>query len=104
MKVAIVHDWLTGMRGEEKVLESLFKIYPKADLFTLLHNQKTCSEIIENRNITTSFIDFFPFKKTKYRWYLPLFLMAIESLDLKFYDLIISSSHCVAKGIVNIIS
>ena len=101
MKIAIVHDWLTGMRGGEKVLEALLKLYPEADLFTLLHNQKKCSLVIENRKITTSFINSLPFKKNKYRLYLPLFPLAIESLDLKPYDLVLSSSHCVAKGVIS---
>jgi glycosyltransferase involved in cell wall biosynthesis len=100
MKVAIVHDWLTGMRGGEAVLESILDIYPDADLFTLLHNPGTVSARIENRKISTSFIDRLPFKASKYRWYLPLFPTAIELFDFHGYDLIVSSSHCVARGII----
>ena len=88
------------MRGGELVLDALLKIYPNADLFTLIHNKGTLNERIENRQIFTAFTDRLPFKKTKYRSYLPLFPMAIESFDLRGYDLVISSSHCVAKGVI----
>jgi len=98
MKTAIVHDWLTGMRGGEKVLEVLCELYPSADLITLLYNKGTLSQTIENMNIHTSFIDKLPFKETKYRNYLPLFPAAIRSLNFNKYDLILSTSHCVAKG------
>jgi glycosyltransferase involved in cell wall biosynthesis len=100
MKVAIIHDWLTGMRGGELVLDSLLKIYPEAELFTLIYNKGTLNERIENRKIHTAFTDHLPFKASKYRSYLPLFPMAIETLDLRGFDLILSSSHCVAKGII----
>ncbi len=99
MKIAVVHDWLTGMRGGEKVLSAILEIYPESDLFTLLHNRGSVSEFIENRNIFTSFIDRLPFKEKRYRNYLPLFPTAIELFDFKQYELIISTSHCVAKGI-----
>lgn len=100
MKVAIIHDWLTGMRGGELVLDSLFKAYPEADLFTLIYNKGKLNERIENRKIITAFTDNLPFKSQKYRSYLPLFPTAIETFDLRGYDLIISSSHCVAKGVI----
>jgi glycosyltransferase involved in cell wall biosynthesis len=100
MKVAIIHDWLTGMRGGELVLDSLFKIYPDAELFTLIYNKGKCNDRIENRKIHTAFTDRLPWKATKYRSFLPLFPTAIESLDLRGFDLIVSSSHCVAKGII----
>lgn len=100
MKVAIIHDWLTGIRGGELVLDSLLKLYPEAELFTLIYNKGALNERIENRKIHTAFTDRLPFKKTKYRSYLPLFPMAIETFDLRSFDLIISSSHCVAKGII----
>lgn len=100
MKVAIIHDWLTGMRGGELVLDSLLKLYPDADLFTLIYNKGKLNDRIENRKITTAFTDSLPFKATKYRWFLPLFPTAIETFDLRGYDLILSSSHCVAKGVI----
>lgn len=100
MKVAIIHDWLTGMRGGEKVLEVLCEIFQAADLYTLVHIKGSVSSIIENRRVNTSFIQKMPFSKTRYRLYLPLFPMAIEGFDLRGYDLIISSSHCAAKGVI----
>lgn len=100
MNVALVHDWLTGMRGGEKVLEVLCELHPNATLFTLLHNRGAMSPTIERMNIRTSFIDRLPLKTEKYRNYLPLFPRAVESLDLSPYDLILSTSHCVAKGAI----
>ena len=100
MKVAIIHDWLTGMRGGEKVLEAFCELFPQAHLYTLLHHPGTVSSAIEKLPIHTSFIQNIPFSKKGYRRYLPLFPMAIERFDLKGYDLILSCSHCVAKGII----
>ncbi len=100
MKAAIVHDWLTGMRGGEKVLDALCELYPDADLFTLLHVPGSVSGTIEKRRIHTSFIQRLPFAERRYRHYLPLFPLAIEGFDLKGYDLVISSSHCAAKGVI----
>lgn len=100
MKVAVIHDWLTGMRGGELVLDAMLKAYPNADLFTLIYNKGKLNERIEQRKIFTAFTDRLPFKSTKYRSFLPLFPTAIETLDLRGYDLILSSSHCVAKGVI----
>ena len=99
MKVALIHDWLTGMRGGEKCLEVLCDLYPNADIFTLLHNKGTVSNLIEEKNIKTSFVQKLPFLK-KYRHFLPLFPTAIESFNLNGYDLVISVNHCVAKGVI----
>lgn len=99
-RVAVVHDWLTGMRGGEAVLEAILELFPEADLYTLLHVPGSVSERIENRRIFTSFIDRLPLRASKYRWYLPLFPAAIERFDFHGYDLIISSSHCVARGVI----
>ena len=99
MKTAIVHDWLTGMRGGEKCLEVICKLYPSADLYTLLHIPGKVSPEIESHPIHTSFIQNLPLAKSKYRYYLPLMPFAIEAFDLKGYDLILSSSHCVAKSV-----
>jgi glycosyltransferase involved in cell wall biosynthesis len=99
LKIAVVHDWLTGMRGGEKVLEIIFELFPGAELFTLLYNEGSVSPLIADRKIHTSFINKLPFKSNKYRNYLPLFPTAIELFDFKEYDLIISTSHCVAKGV-----
>ena len=99
MKVAIVHDWLTGMRGGEKCLEIICELYPTADLFTLLYIPGKVSSIIESHRIHTSFIQNLPFAKSKYRYYLPLMPFAIERFNLSDYDLVLSSSHCVAKSV-----
>ncbi|HWQ68569.1 MAG TPA: glycosyltransferase [Patescibacteria group bacterium] len=97
--VALIHDWLTGMRGGERCLEALCELFPTADIFTLLHVQGSVSKTIEQRRIRTSVIQTLPFAATRYRYYLPLFPWAIEQFKLDGYDLILSSSHCVAKGI-----
>jgi glycosyltransferase involved in cell wall biosynthesis len=99
MRVALVHDWLTGMRGGEKVLEVLCELFPDADLYTLLHIEGSTSPAIERRRITTSFVQHLPLARQRYRHYLPLFPLAIERFDLSAYDLVISSSHCVAKAV-----
>ena len=98
-KVAVIHDWLNGMRGGEKCLEVICELFPDADLYTLIHDKGKLSKIIELMNIRTSFIQNMPFGLKKYRYYLPLFPMAIEQFKLNSYDLIVSSSHCVAKGV-----
>ena len=100
MRVVIVHDWLTGLRGGEKVLELLLEIFPDATIATLLHVPGSTSSRIESRPIVTSFIQKLPLVERQYRWYLPLFPRAIESLDLSGFDLVISSSHCAAKGAI----
>jgi glycosyltransferase involved in cell wall biosynthesis len=100
LKVALVHDWLTGMRGGERVLEVLCGLYPGADLYTLLHAGGRLSGPIEGMRIRTSFIQRFPGVSRYYRYCLPFFPAAVERFDLRGYDLIISSSHCVAKGIL----
>lgn len=100
MKVALVHDWLTGMRGGEKCLEAFCHLYPEADLFTLIHVPGSVSGRIEDRRIVTSVLQRFPGSARWYRFMLPLMPMAIEALDLNPYDLVISSSHCVAKGVL----
>jgi glycosyltransferase involved in cell wall biosynthesis len=99
VRVALVHDWLTGMRGGEKVLESLCELFPDADLLTLLYREGSVSPAIERHRIGTSFIQHLPFAATHYRRYLPLFPLAIERFDLTGYDLVISSSHAVAKSV-----
>ena len=100
MRVALVHDWLTGMRGGEKVLEGLCELYPDADLFTLFHQPGSVSPLIERRRIHTSWLQGLPFASRHYRRYLPLFPSAIERFDLRCYDVVISSSHCVAKSVI----
>ncbi|MBS1528207.1 MAG: glycosyltransferase, partial [Bacteroidetes bacterium] len=101
MKVAIVHEWLTVIGGSENVFREIAGLFPDADLYTLIARDKTIKELgLENRNLTTSFLQGLPFAKKKYRNYLPLFPLAVEQFDLSGYDLIISSSHAVAKGVL----
>ncbi|MCB1072336.1 MAG: glycosyltransferase family 4 protein [Chlamydiales bacterium] len=100
MKVALVHDWLVAMGGAEKVLESLAETFP-SDLFTLVKDPKSLiGTPFETMDIKTSFIQKLPKAKKKYRSYLPLFPLAIEQFDLSDYDLVISSSHSTAKGVL----
>jgi glycosyltransferase involved in cell wall biosynthesis len=99
-RVALVHDWLTGMRGGEKVLEAICSLYPDAPLFTLVHVPGSVSPLIESRRVVTSFVQSLPASGRRYRNYLPLFPAAVEWLDLEGYDLIISSSHCAVKSVL----
>ena len=98
--VALVHDWLTGMRGGEKCLEALCELFPDAPIYTLLHHRGSVSPTIERHTIHTSFIQHLPFTRERYRNFLPLFPLAIERFDLSAFDLVISSSHCVAKAVL----
>ena len=99
-KVALVHDWLMSIAGGEKVLQAIYEIYPGI-IHTLIADQKKISgSVFEGNEIRTSFIQKFPFSQRKYRSYLPFFPLAIEQFDLSPFDLILSSSHCVAKGIL----
>lgn len=99
-RVALVHDWLTGMRGGEKVIEVLGGLFPEAPLFTLFHFPGSVSPAIESHPTRTSFLQRAPGIRKHYRTYLPLFPAAIEEFDLSGFDLVISSSHCVAKGVI----
>lgn len=99
-RVALVHDWLTGMRGGEKVLESIASLFPEAPIYTLFHFPGSVSQALESHPIHTSFLQKAPGIRRGYRRYLPLFPVAIEELDLTGYDLVVSSSHCVAKGVI----
>ena len=95
-----MHDWLTGMRGGEKVLAELCAMFPGAPIFTLFHFPGSVSAAIESHPIHTSFLQRAPGLRRHYRRYLPLFPAAIEDFDLAGFELVVSSSHCVAKGIV----
>ncbi len=101
MRVAIVHDWLVTNAGAEKVLKSIVELYPNADIFSLVDflSDEQRKEIINGKTVITSFLQHLPLAKTHFRNYLPFFPKAIESLDLNSYDLIVSSSWAVAKGI-----
>ena len=99
MKVAVVHDWLTGMRGGEAVLEAILDALPHAELFTLFHFPGSVSAKIESRVIHTSHLQQVAKRIDDYRKLLPLFPSAVRRWDLRSFDMIVSSSHCVAKGV-----
>ncbi len=98
LRVALIHDWLTGMRGGEKVLAALEGIFPNADIFTLFYQPDRISEQINSHRVIVSPLNRWPGVRRYYRNLLPLMPRAIESFDLRGYDLVISSSHAVAKG------
>ena len=100
MRVALVHDWLTGMRGGEKVLEAIGELYPGATIHTLLHVRGSVSPAIEQHPGRTSIVQWLPAAARRYRQYLALFPTAIELFDFDPYDLVISTSHCAAKSVV----
>ena len=99
IRVALIHDWLTGMRGGEYVLEAIAEIFPRSDLFTLIYVPGRIAPAITALKRHTSWLQKIPKIESRYRYFLPLMPKAIESFDLTGFDLIISSSHCVAKGI-----
>ncbi|MFI5198501.1 MAG: glycosyltransferase [Thermoanaerobaculia bacterium] len=98
MKVALVHDWLTGTRGGEKVLRELVLMFPGAPVFTLFHFPGSQSPEIEAAEIRTTFLQKLVSPRANYRKLLPLFFVAAETWDFSGFDLVISSSHCVAKN------
>ena len=100
MRVALVHDWLTGLRGGEKCLLAFIKLYPQADIFTLLHVPGSTHPEIDKRVKGVSFLGKLPGARKYYRFLLPLFPAAIRKFNLTGYDLIISLSHAAAKNIV----
>ncbi|MBI4683842.1 MAG: glycosyltransferase family 4 protein [Nitrospirae bacterium] len=101
MKTAIVHDWLITYAGSERILEQILRLYPEADLYSLIDFlPESEREFILNKKVNTSFIQKLPFAGKKYRNYLPFMPLAIEHFDLSEYDVILSSSHAVAKGVL----
>ncbi|MCX6616438.1 MAG: glycosyltransferase [Acidobacteria bacterium] len=98
LKVAIIHDWLTVRRGGEKVLQSICRLYPGADVFTLFHMPARIGDLVAGHRVTASWLNRLPGAARFYRFLLPLMPAAIESFDLRGYGLVISSSHAVAKG------
>ncbi|KVM79958.1 glycosyltransferase family 4 protein [Burkholderia stagnalis] len=99
MKIAIVHDWLVAPGGAEHVLAHMIDCFPQADVHSLVDflEDRTC---LRGRPVRTSFIQKLPFARTRYRSYLPLFPLAIEQFDLSAYDIVLSSSYAVAKGVL----
>lgn len=100
LKVAVMHDWVFTRRGGEKVLEQILHLVPNADVFTLFGNPKKILKKADHHKFTNSFLAAFPFVERFYKLLLPLFPIAVESFDLTEYDLVISSSSCVAKGAI----
>lgn len=101
MKVAIVHEWFASYAGSERVVEQMLACFPKADLYSLVDFLPADSRtFIQNKPVLTSFIQNLPFAQTKFRNYLPLMPLAIEQFDLSQYDVVISSNHAVAKGVL----
>jgi glycosyltransferase involved in cell wall biosynthesis len=99
VKVAIVHDWLVVSGGAEKVLKNIIECFPNADIFSIVDFLED-RECVKGKSVHTSFIQKLPFARRRYRAYLPLMPIAIEQIDLSGYDLVISSSHAVAKGVL----
>jgi glycosyltransferase involved in cell wall biosynthesis len=100
MKVAIIHYWLVGMRGGEKVIEALCEMFPQADIFTHVYVPEMISDRIRQHRIIPTFINSLPRAAKMYKTYLPLMPLALEQLDLRGYDLVISSESGPAKGII----
>lgn len=99
-KIVLLHDWLTGFRGGERVLEAFCELFPDAPIYTLIHKKDSTSKIIESKKITASFLNNIPGIENSYRKFLPLFPKAAESLKIiEDADIILSSSHCVIKGV-----
>ena len=101
MKVAIVHEWLEHYAGSERVLAEPLNCYPDADIFAVVDFlPATERDFLNGRKVTTSFIQNLPLARTRFRNYLQLMPMAVEQFDLSSYDLVISSHHAVAKGVI----
>ena len=101
MKVAVVHEWLVSQAGSEKVVEQILALYPEADLFSLVDFlPDELRGFIRHKPVATSFIQNLPLAKRHFRQYLPLMPLAVEQFDLADYDLVISSNHAVAKGVL----
>lgn len=100
MRVALVHYWLVGMRGGEKVLEAMCDLFPDADIYTHVFDADAVSNVIRRHRIFTSFVSRLPYARRMYQKYLPLMPMALEQFDMEAYDLVISSESGPAKGII----
>ncbi len=101
MKVAIVHEWLVTYAGSERVVEQVLALYPQAELFSLVNFlDDRLTHFIQHKSVHTSFIQQLPFSRRHFRQYLPLMPLAIEQLDVSDADVVISSSHAVAKGVL----
>lgn len=99
LKVAIVHDWLVSLGGAERVVESLLKLFPQADLYTSVYDPKKV-KLFKNRQVRTTFLQHWPLAKSKHQLFASIRPLAFESIDLKGYDLVISSSSAESKGVI----
>ena len=99
MRIALVHDWFTGFGGREQVLKALAEIFGQADVHVLFYLPEQMPEFLSGRRVSTSFVQKLPALRNNYRYYLPLMPIAAERLNVQNYDLVISSSHCTAKGV-----
>ena len=99
-KIALVHYWLTGMRGGEKVVQSICNLFPDMDIFTLVYDKSKIARSINKHKVFTSFIQKLPFARKKYQTYLPFMPIAIEQFNLSGYDIVISSESGIAKGVL----
>src|SRR5579885_2713787 len=99
MRIALVHDWLTSIRGGEKVLLGLMELFPGADIFTLVYRPEKFGDLFKERKVTTSVLQRLPLGKTRYQYYLPLYWEFMGGFDLSGYDLIVSSSSACAKWV-----
>jgi glycosyltransferase involved in cell wall biosynthesis len=101
MKIAVIHEWFTAWAGSENVVEQILACFPEADLFALVDFLPERDRMrIGGKRVNTSFIQYLPLARTRYRGYLPLMPLAVEQFDLSGYDLVISNSHAVAKGVL----
>lgn len=101
MKTALIHDWVVAQGGAENCLEVFHRLYPEASLYTLLYNEATVAALgFDVEKVHASMLQGYRKIQQRYRFFLPLFPYAIEQFDLSDYDLILSSSHCVAKGVL----
>lgn len=99
VRVALVHDWLITWRGGEKVLAAMAELFPDAPIYTLFHDPRDIPAELERHQVVSSFVDRIPGARARHRWLLPVLPAAVRSLDLDGAELVISSSHCVAKGV-----
>ena len=102
MKVALIHEWFSEVAGSEKCVAEFNTLYPQADVFALVDwlNNEQRAQVLDGKSVHTSFIQHLPFSEKKFRNYLPFFAIAMEQFDLTDYQLILSSSHAVAKGVI----
>jgi len=98
-RVALVHDWLTGQRGGENVLRAIAELFPRAPIYTLFHFPGSVDPALESHPIETSFLQRAPRLDPAYRWYLPVFPLGAADLDVRGFELVISTSHCVVKSV-----